>query len=365
MKTSAIFELPYVRPMGRYRHASALLVGALPLFWAGSGLELTFTGSELHLFLEADFTGAEPWLAVELNGAPIVRMPLNRGVQEVCLFRGMTSGVPKRVRIFKETQPISDDSFHRLLVRELGWKDGEFLPLPDPACRLEFVGDSLTSGEGVVGAVEETDWVPALFSASRSWAKLTADLMNADFNLISQSGWGVRSSWDNNPNHTLPSIYDRVCSLSLGSADQAMGAQCFHDFSSCPVDAVIVNLGTNDAGAMSNPAWHGPDGQTFQQLGDERGLILFEDSVIAFLRQLRSSNPSAKLVWVYGMIDGPLGPHLDKAVRRFRQETGDQCAYYLPLTAATDETMGSRQHPGPVCHKAAAQKTAAFLKSIL
>ena len=365
METAAIFDLPQLRPLGRYHPSSARAAGALPLLWAGSGIEVCFTGSELHLILEADFGSFEPWLSAELNGAFILRMPLNRGVQKVCLFRGMMSGVPKRVRVFKETQPISDDPAHRLWVRGLGWEDGEFLPLPDPACRLEFVGDSLTSGEGVVGAVTETDWVPALFSASQSWAKQTADLLGAEFRLISQSGWGVRSSWDNDPTHTLPSVYDRVCGPAFGMGNEAMGAQYLYNFDSWQPSAVVINLGTNDAGAMNSPPWHGPEGQVFQQTGDERGMTLFRNSVVEFLKDLRRHNPAAKLVWVYGMIGGPLAPTLESAVERFRRETGDQNAYFLPLPAATEDTMGSRQHPGPLCHQAAAEAASEFLYSIL
>lgn len=365
METAAIFELPHLRPLGRCRLSSARLAGALPLMWAGSGLELCFTGSELHLLLEADFDRFELWLAVELNGTPILRMPLNRGIQEVCLFRGMTPGVPKRVRVFKDTRPMPDDPAHRLWVRGLAWNGGRFLPPPESACRLEFVGDSLTSGEGVVGAVEEMDWVTALFSASRSWAKLTADLMDAEFRLISQSGWGVRSGWDNDVNHTLPGIYSRVCGPALGRDNEAMGAQYPHDFDSWRPEAVVVNLGTNDAGAMGNPPWHGPDGQAFQQTGDEEGLALFKDSAVRFLKELRHYNPAAKLVWAYGMIGGPLAPALEGAVAQFHRETGDENTYFLPLPTARPETMGSRQHPGAPCHRAAAAATAAFLRTIL
>lgn len=365
MKHTAIFDVPHLRPFGRHRPASAQSAGALPLFWAGSGLEVCFTGSELHLLLDVDFEEAEPWISVELNGAFLLRMPLERGVQQVCLFRGMTPGVRKRVRIFKETQPIGHDPAHRLWVQGLGWKDGEFLPLPAPSCRLEFIGDSLTSGEGLVGALEETDWVPALFSASQTWAKLTADHLKADFRLISQSGWGVRSSWDNDPARTLPSIYDRVCGPDMGLKGQVMGSQCLHDFQSWQPDAVIVNLGTNDACAMNNPPWQGLDGQVFQQTGDEDGLLRFENAAVDFLTELRRHNPASKLVWVYGMIAGPLGAGLEAAVERFRAETGDNAAYYLQLPTVTNETMGSRQHPGPLCHQAAAEVTANFLRSIL
>lgn len=365
MENSSVFHLPYLRFLGRCEQSAARTAEALPLFWAGSGLELYFTGSELHLLLEADFLGFEPWIVVEMNHAPLLRMPLNQGEQDICLFRSMTPGVPKHVRILKDTQPIADDPAHRLWVRGLRWRDGDFLPLPKPDCRLEFIGDSLTSGEGVVGARQEEDWVPPLFSASQSWAKQCADLMGAEFRLISQSGWGVRSGWDNHPGHTLPSIYDRVCGPAQGLANQTMGAQKLHQFETWQPDAIVINLGTNDAGAMGNPPWHGPEGQAFQQTGDKAGRTLFEDSAVHFLKNLRRYNPSAKLVWVYGMIDGPLAPVLESAVARFRRETGNQDAYYLSLPAATDETMGSRRHPGPLCHQAAAKTTAEFLKTIL
>ena len=365
METAAIFDLPAVRPLGRYAPDAARQAGALPLLWAGSGLELRFTGSELRLLVDADFSSIEPWIAVELNGAPLLRMPLNRGAQEIGLLRGMTPGPLKRVRVFKETQPMADDPAHRLWVRGLAWEGGEFLPVPAPACRLEFVGDSLTSGEGLTGAREETDWVPAFFSASQTWAKRTADLLNADFRLISQSGWGVRSGWDNNPACTLPSIYDHVCAPASGEENRSMGAQSPHDFQSWQPDAVIVNLGTNDATALNNPPWRGPEGQVFKQTNDAEGRALFEAAAADFLKTLRRHNPAAKLVWVYGMIDSPLDPCLREAVERFRRETGDRDAYCLRIPSVTDETMGSRQHPGSLCHQAAAEVTAKFLSSIL
>lgn len=363
MEAAAIFDLPDLRPLGRFCPASARQAGALPLLWAGSGLELLFTGSELHLMLEADFDRLEPWIAAELNGAFLLRMPLGRGLQELCLFRGMTPGIPKRVRLYKETQPLPDDRRHRLWIREVRWSDGGFLPLPAPACRLEFVGDSLTSGEGLIGARAETDWVPALFSASRSWAKRAADLLNGEFRLISQSGWGIRSGWDNNPNHALPGIYDRVCAPAAGPANEVMGAQRPCTFEAWQPDAVVINLGTNDAAAMENPPWRDREGRTFRQTGDAAGLAALEDAALDFLRLLRRRRPAARLVWAYGMAEDSLRAPLERAVERFRAEDRDAC--YLPLPAVSAETMGSRQHPGAACHRQAAETAAAFLRRIL
>ena len=46
-------------------------------------------------------------------------------------------------------------------------------------------------------------------------------------------------------------------------------------------------------------------------------------------------------------------------------ETGDAHAFYLPVPAATPETLGSRQHPGAACHRQAAETLAACLRDLL
>lgn len=300
-----------------------------PLYWAGSSLEFIFTGETLHLGFTVDFTHLEPWISAELNGAPLLRMPLERGSGRVCLFRGMTAGVPKHVRIFKDTQPIIDDPRHRLEIVEVTGTGGELLPPPPKPLCLEFIGDSLTSGEGIAGAREETDWISPLFCASRSWARRTADLLRADFHAVSQSGWGVCSGWDGDTSHAIPPWYEKTRPLRNWAPD-----------------AIVVNLGTNDASAIQSGLGPvGPDG--------------FEEGALNFLRKLRAEHPDARLVWAYGMLDDPLRPQLEQAVDRF----GD--AWYLPLPCVTRETMGSRQHPGPLCHQAAADATAHFLRTIL
>ena len=127
---------------------------------------------------------------MELNGAWIARFPVQAGRSRVTLFRGMTPGVPKHVRVLKDVQAMHDDPDHFLLIEALAFEGGTFLPLPEPAYRLEFVGDSITSGEGAIGAVCEEDWVAPFFSAVNYYARMTADALQAEWRIVSQSGWG-------------------------------------------------------------------------------------------------------------------------------------------------------------------------------
>lgn len=357
MNLVPLTELPQVRALGR--HAGR---GPLTLFYTASGIECLFTGSELWLGLNADYDLYEPWVSVELNGAWISRFPLNRGRSEICLFRGMTPGTPKHIRVLKEVQAMHGDPRHLLQVTGLGYSDGAFLPLPPPRCRLEFVGDSITSGEGAIGAKQEQDWAGAFFTAQNHYARMTADALGAEYRIVSQSGWGLVSGWDNDPRCRVMPYYGQVCGLADGGQNAALGAGQPCDFAAWPADAVILNLGTNDDGALHNPAWRDPDtGASFRQ----SGTAAITQAAVEALQTVRRCNPDALLVWAYGMLGDGLRPVLEGAVAQFCAETGDRRAFYLPLPAATPQTLGAREHPGLACHQQAAAVLTAFLREKL
>ena len=77
---------------------------------------------------------------------------------------------------------------------------------------------------------------------------------------------------------------------------------------------------------------------------------------------LRERNPRAVLVWSYGMLGSGLQEVLQGAVQQYGSRSGDTRAFYLPLPDTTADTVGSRQHPGVLSHRAAAEVLTAFLK---
>ena len=120
-----VFQLPQVRILGRHVPTD----GALTLFYTACGIECLCTGSELWLELNADYAQYEPWLSIELNGAWLSRFPVAPGRSRVCVFRGMTPGTPKRVRVLKDVQaharrPPAPGADHRPLL------GGRRLPAP-------------------------------------------------------------------------------------------------------------------------------------------------------------------------------------------------------------------------------------------
>ena len=347
LTTAALTQLPQVRALGRHTGRDPLT-----LFWTASGIELEFTGSELWVDLFADYEVVEPWVSVELNGAWVARFAVNPGKSRVCLFRGMTPGKAKHVRLLKDVQAMHDDPAHLLQITGLEYADGEFLPLPEPVYRLEFVGDSITSGEGAIGAKPEEDWVGAFFSAENHYGRLTADALGAEYRCISQSGWGIVSGWDNDVRHILPPYYTRVCGVAMGQRNAALGAQQENDFAAWQPDAVIVNLGTNDTGAFDNPPWTDPaTGKPHQLRRLSNGDFHPADAqkvangVQHFLTLLRAKNPGAKLVWCIGMLGSELLPVLRQGAEQYKSHYRRQLC--LSAGAAQHHTGNGRCPAAP------------------
>ena len=155
----------------------------LTLFWTASGFEVNVTGSELWMEVEGDYSVQEPWISTRINGAWVSRQMVNRGRQWICLFRGRNPKTVKNVRILKDMQAMSEDPDHLLQVHALR-TDGAFLPVPEKALRLEFIGDSITDcgdGYGIGFTFKTYNTGDMLHSLHRAIYAYNSD----------KEGWGV------------------------------------------------------------------------------------------------------------------------------------------------------------------------------
>ncbi len=363
LKQYTLKETPHYKIYGRTDETQE----TLPLFFNGSGIEVNVTGTELWIDIDVDFDTYEPWIWTALNGAFMSRQMLMPGTYSLCLFRGMSPDAVKNVRFFRELQAMSEDNACRLLVK--GFRsDGSFLPVRDRRFKLEFIGDSITSGEGTYGAKDDIDWLSMYMGTSRNYARMVSDALDAEYRLISQGGWGVLCSWDNDPRHNLPSRYEKICGLAAGEMNERLGAGKPYAFQSWIPDAIIVNLGTNDASAFEQPEWTDPvTGRTFKQHKEPDGtyrqedIARFKQAVIDFLTMLRRNNPTSHIVWTYGMLGYDLTFAITDAMNAYQKAAGDYNIAFLQLPNTTESTVGSHAHPGEKSHARAAQVIIEYL----
>lgn len=343
----------------------------LPLFWTGSGLELRTDSTQLWFELESDYAEREEWIRIEVDGFCLQRMMVPKGRSRICAYRGFPGKTVRTVRLLKEVQPMQEDERKCLLVHSLEG-DGSLYKVPEKKYRMEFVGDSLSAGEGLSGARTLVQGGSAVFGLEGHYAVAAADYFKADFRILAESGWGVHCSCHNDYIRTMPGYYEQICGVVRGEHNRELGAFDRNDFAAWQPDIIVVNLGSNDGFAVKEPAWVDPeDGTVHRQLAnpygglEEQSALRLEASVTAFLKKLRRLNPDAFLLWAYGMCDHSMAPYLERGVQNYREESGDDRAQFLLLPAVVPMWIGSSNHPGIQEHQLAAQVLINKIEEIL
>ena len=348
MKTLDIRSISTIRFSGRF---DAVQPG-FPMMWTGASAEMRVQASALWVRIECAYQAYRPYVSFEVDGLKAQTLSPLPGVHWYGVMVGMDATLAHTVRITLETQAFPGTWVDLLALRT----DGVFLPLPARKRRIEFIGDSITSGEGMRGPKAFMEWVPMCFSATDAYTRMVSDRLNAQVQIISQSGWGVVCGWNNDPSMTLPSVYDAICGpAARGIPDHlAHGGPKPYDFSFDP-DTVVVNLGTNDSGGLANPPFTDPvSGITYHLTIED--LPRFEEACYQFILHLHARNPHAKLLWAYGVAGGEaMAASIQRAVARAQAAELSVAYLALPDAATLRGGIGSRDHPGSNAHRRMAE----------
>lgn len=344
--------------------------GCFPMFFTASGVEANVKSTELWVELESDYEVYEPIVSVLIDGVRVMRFTPQKGVGKYMIYRAMNGEKGKHVRVTKDVQSMPEDEKHMLVFRAFEC-DGELEKIPDRNLKLEFVGDSISSGEGLIGPQSLEDWISWCFDSVNNYSNLVADALNADYRVVSQSGWGVNCSWDNNPERTIPAIYEKTCGTCSALKETGFDPFGANDFSWQP-DVVIVNLGTNDAGAYSQPEYKNEKtGATFKNKMLENGkrdpesVKAFEKALVDFLHMLRKNNPNAHIIWCYGVCSHVIDDDITEAIDIYLKETADKKLSFLSLPTNTPEQVGARWHPGVLAHRMMADLVTDKIKELI
>lgn len=362
MKRYIPAEEKNIRILGRTKVATPL-----PLFWTAAGVEFWTNGNELAFEFESDYSIYQEWIRVEVNDYSLIRMPLEKGVSIVKVFSGFASEEPKHIRLYKEVQAMDADNSAKLLLNAV-LTDGELLPLQQNEYKLEVIGDSITSGEGLAGSQDTFAWNSFIFSTDGHYAVKLAKQLKAELSIVSQSGWGTYCAWDNRPGGAMPKVYDRICGPISNTVNKAYGCDEKYDFEKNAADIVVINLGTNDDGAFHSPAYTDEAGNVYEQKlmpdgsYEKESIDRTKKAMYDFLVEVRSKNPNALIVWTYGMIGNPMEPTIKEVVAKYVSDVRDKKAFYCPVPNTEGEAVGANGHPGRSSHANAAKVLAEFIK---
>ena len=206
--------------------------------------------------------------------------------------------------------------------------DGTILKKPaDKDLYIEFIGDSISNGYGILGNYSQGDGSALWSDATQAYNFLTAEALNADFSNPSWSGLGCKYGYSSitmqdvypaqryNFDKTTPYAFDREPNI------------------------VVLALGTNDNSK-------GPDTASIRA------------GLVEMLTLVREKNPNAPIVWIYGMMTNNLNSMIEEIVAEFG---GTEAGYYA--CKLTTNTSGGGWHPNVAGQKKFANELVAFIQA--
>jgi lysophospholipase L1-like esterase len=280
--------------------------------WPGSAIAARFAGTELTISLD----DGGNWFDVTIDGVaqPVL---VGDGSGTYQLASGLAPG-EHDVVITRRTESFFGVS------RWGGFPGATLVPTAGPARLIEFVGDSITCGYGVLGDGPSCPFDAATESEPDAWGGRAARALDAAHTAIAYSGKGVYRNFGGEPGVTMPAHFE------LTFADDPSSQWSF----SYVPDAVVVNLGTNDFST-------GDPGQPFVDAYDD------------FVQQLRGHYPAAHLVLAASPMLG--GADHDAHAQYLMDlvaaaaARGDTNVSFLPIaTQDLADGLGCDYHPGTV-----------------
>lgn len=233
-------------------------------------------------------------------------------------------------------------------------KDGTVTPTAPRDLKIEFIGDSITCGYGVDDLNRNNHFKTSTEDNTKTYAYKAAKTLNADYSMVSISGWGIISGYTGNDTKNegsqLPRYYDKLA-FSWGNSFMGAKPQALPwDFSQFQTDIVVVNLGTNDASYTK---------------GKSDRIDEYKAAYIEFLKTIREKNPASHIICALGIMGQDLCPAIEALVAEYKTETKDEKISYLKFdNQNAADGIAADWHPSEKTHTKAAEKLTAKIREL-
>lgn len=302
--------------------------------WTGSGLVAVVSGTKISVTLRTEDNVS--FYQPVVDGVPGQRFSVAPGEPATTVLGTELPEGDHVVELYRDTEAMFGDTVF------LGFADGAVKGAPAGRERLiEVIGDSISAGAGNLGEEEHTPSSttscfpsPDTQSAYYSYGLHLGRLLDAEVSVLAQSGWGLFRGAGGNTTTTLPSVYANT----LGT--KPAPAWSF----TRQADAVVINLGTNDA-SVGDPG------------------TAYETAYVAFLETVRSRYPNA---WIFLTI-GPMyeAPAMRQHIANVVAASGDPKVVKLDIPVRDKSHTGCGGHPNVAQHESMATTLAPMMKEKL
>lgn len=307
----------------------------------GTQINANFTGTSLKLWVKPK---SGYFMAQIDQTAPFKVAVMGERDSVVTLASALPQGSHQlRLMYVIEGYELKPD-FRGLILDE----GARLLPPPTlPQRTIEFIGNSITCGYGNESVVAPDPFEYETENHYLTYAQQTCRALGAYAHVVARSGIGVYRSYDGpkegTPNNVMTTEYEYT---NLYDRSERW------DFSRFQPQLVCINLGTNDLSTNNYDT------------------ALLKAAYQRFLKQVRSHNPKAKIVFLCGsMLNGKeleiARTILNEVTEEARQQ-GDKEVYRFDFTPQTGELgYGASWHPSLKQHEKMAAELTTYLKKLM
>lgn len=322
---------------------------SLYLLHAASYIEFDFEGRILEVELESEGGGEDfqAWIGIYVNDmdSSYRRIKLESGNRRYLLWE--SSSIDKvLIRIVK----MSENQYAYTAINKFILDENAFVcKTSAKKKRIEFIGDSITCGYGNEGTAGD-EFTTGTENPLKAYGVLTAQKLDCDFTLVAWSGIGIISRWippeavEPNIDMLVPKIYPYV-DFGLYKR-RGWTPKENYDYERDCCNAIVVNLGTNDASYTKDNATRKQEFQTAYQ---------------EFLRYLRLIHKNKPIVCTYGAMTGLLSQEIEEAVETVRNLDQDELVFYMQFSQSEAED-GADGHPSMIKHEKMSEQLADWIR---
>ena len=286
-------------------------VDDVPAFtWSNSGIEFCAKFDRITVFFGENSSNVPVMFKIYVDNHEIKTAVSGKGVTAVVEnLRDKIHDV-KILRISEGSNPITVDK-----VQIYGKNPDFMLPPEKKRLKLEFLGDSITAGYGVLADSERMEYTTYEQDSTKTYAYLTAEALDAEIRTICISGEGICHSCGDSVGSPFISFFNRASRNTEGYTPD--------DY---VPDVFVVNGGTND--------------KKSHVTSEE-----FIGGVITLLTDIRSKYPKTPIIWMYGMMVHVFDEELKKAIDIFNEK--DKNTYCLIVKSVNEykNQKGTYGHP--------------------
>jgi len=318
------FNNEFVNLYGR----SSVENGNLKFDHASNAIELGIIGNSLTVNLT---TTSNSYMRVWVDEIEQPdRINVKTSENKYVVAEGLSDGYHK-VRIVKATE--MQDALWSIISFEA---DGFATVTQKSNLKIEFVGDSISAGYGVIGAPGEGKTVENS-DCTKSYTYFTAKNLNADYSVVAWSGICAKAY------HWVKDINMATLYTKNSSRDNTKYSFDFNP------DIIVLNLGTNEASYL-DPGYGGSK-YAEQFPADYKDMLL----------TIRNNNPNAYIICLYGMMGK--NSLIENGIVSAIANVDDNKIVYNPFNIVAN-TSGANGHPSARAQEEWANQLVDYIKSM-